>query len=146
MVNEMTVVEKLKIESMALRKVRSPVAPSIQFAISEIEKVGKNNGNRETTEDEAIKVVQKLVATIDENLKLNIDDARKVSLSFEKQILVSVLPQMVPVDEIRSALVFAFDGAATKNKGEIMKWAKAHWGARADMKTVGAVANDLWGV
>ena len=56
----MTVVEQLKKRSMALRKERNPIAPSIQFALSEIEKVGKNSGNRETTEDEAIRVVQKL--------------------------------------------------------------------------------------
>ena len=142
----MSVIEKLKVASMSLRQTRNPIAASITFALSEIEKVGKNNGNRATTNDEAIKVVQKLVSTIDENLKLNIDDGRRVALNYEKQILLGVLPQMVSEEEIRSALVFAFDGAANKNKGEIMKWAKAHWGARADMKTVGAVANEIYGV
>jgi uncharacterized protein YqeY len=143
---KMSVIEKLKTESMALRKVRSPIAPSILFALSEIEKVGKNNGNRETTEDEAIKVIQKLIVTIDENLKLNIDDGRRVSLNFEKNILSGVLPQMAPEEEIRSKLVFAFGGKQVQNKGEIMKWAKSHWGVLADMKQVGAIASELFGV
>lgn len=146
MVNKMTVIEKLKAESLRLRKERNPSAAAITFALSEIAKVGKNAGNRETTDDEAIKVVQKIVALIDENLKLGISDDVRAAFMFERQILASVLPQMVTEEEIRSKLVFAFDAAQTKNKGEIMKWARANWGALADMKTVGAVANELWGV
>ncbi len=146
MVNKMTVIEKLKTESMRLRKERSPVAASIQFAISEVEKVGKNAGNRVTTEDEAIKVIQKITATLRENLKVTTEAAAVENVNAELAVLESVLPQMASAEEIRSKLVFAFDGAANKNKGEIMKWAKAHWGARADMKIVGAVANKLWGV
>jgi uncharacterized protein YqeY len=142
----MSVIEKLKAESLRLRKERNPVAASITFALSEIEKIGKNNGNRATTDDEAIKVVQKLIATIDENLKVATDDGRKVAFNFEKQILQSVLPQMASEDDIRSALVFAFNGKQVQNKGEIMKWAKSHWGALADMKQVGAIATELYGV
>jgi hypothetical protein len=50
----MTVIRELKKESLRLRKERSPVASSIVFAISEIEKVGNNAGNRETTEGKVI--------------------------------------------------------------------------------------------
>lgn len=142
----MTIIEKLKSESLRLRKERNPIASSITFAISEIEKVGKNNGNRETTDDEAIKVVQKLIATIDENLKVTTDDGRKVAFNFEKNILTSVLPQMASEEEIRSKLVFAFDGKQVRNKGEIMKWAKTEWGSLADMKQVGSIASELYGV
>lgn len=142
----MTVIEKLKAESLRLRKERNPVAASITFALSEIEKVGKNNGNRVTTDDEAIKVVQKLVATIEDNLKLDLDDGRRIALNHEKQILQSALPQMASEEEIRSKLVFAFQGKQIANKGEIMKWAKAEWGALADMKRVGDIASELFGV
>lgn len=142
----MSVIVKLKAESLQLRKERNPVASSITFAISEIEKIGKNAGNRVTTEDEAIKVVQKLIATIDENLKVTVDDGRKIAFNFEKQILSSVLPQMVSEDEIRSKLVFTFNGTQVRNKGEIMKWAKTQWGSLADMKQVGNIAAELYGV
>jgi uncharacterized protein YqeY len=146
----MSVIEKLKTESMALRKVRSPVAPAILFALSEIEKVGKNNGNRATTEDEAIKVVQKLVATIDENLKLNIDDGRRVSLNFEKQILVGVLPQMASDQEIATFLsVFMTSHSkmsSVPKKGEIMKALRDHFGARVDMRRAGEITTDIYGV
>lgn len=141
----MTVIEKLKVESLRLRKERNPIAASITFAMSEIEKVGKNNGNRATTDDEAIKVVQKLVATIDDNLKLDIDDGRRIALNHEKQILQSALPQMASEDEIRASMTKAFENFNFTNKGDVMKWAKSRWGVLADMKLVGSIASEMLG-
>lgn len=141
----MSVIEKLKTESMSLRKVRSPVAPAIVFALSEIDKVGKNNGNRATTEDEAIKVIQKLVSTIDENLKLNIDDGRRVSLNFEKQILIGVLPEMASEDEVRTFLQDAYTDIKP-TKGDIMKTLRFKFGAKIDMKRAGEIVTELYGI
>ena len=145
----MSVIEKLKTESMALRKVRSPVAPAILFALSEIEKVGKNNGNRATTEDEAIKVIQKLIATIDENLKLNVDENRRTSLNFEKQILLGVLPQMASDTEITDFLRELFTGKRggdIPKKGDVMKALRDKFGALVDMKRAGQIATEIYGV
>jgi uncharacterized protein len=141
----MNIIQKLKAESLSLRKTRNPVAASITFAISEIEKVGKNAGNRATTEDEAIRVVQKLLATIEENLKLDIDDGRKIALNFEKRILESVLPQMASEAEVRTFLQDSFD-TAPANKGLVMKALKNHFGALVDMKLAGQIATELYGV
>lgn len=140
----MTVIEQLKVKSVELRKQRNPIAPAITFALSEIEKIGKNNGNRETTEDEAIKVIRKLIASIDENLKLSIDDGRQVALNFEKQILQSVLPQMISESDIRAELLSAFHNKQVSNKGEMMKWARSRWGALVDMKLVGDIASEMF--
>jgi uncharacterized protein YqeY len=142
----MSVIEKLKAESIALRKTRSPIAPAILFALSEIEKVGKNSGNRATTEDEAIKVIQKLITTIDENLKLNIDDGRRVALNFEKNILSGVLPQMASDDEVRSLLVDVIGTEAPKNKGIAMKVIRDEYGAKVDMRRAGEIVTELYGI
>jgi len=140
----MSVIEKLKAESMALRKVRSPVAASITFALSEIEKVGKNNGNRATTEDEAIKVVQKLISTIDENLKLPLGDGRRVALNYEKQILLGVLPQMASEEDIRSLLRDTIGDQPPKNKGVAMKVIRDEYGAKVDMKRAGEIVTEMY--
>lgn len=144
----MSIVEKLKAEAIALRKARSPVAPSIQFALSEIEKVGKNSGNRETTEDEAIKVVQKLIATVNENIRFateSKDDSRLVALNFEKRILESTLPQMATEDEVRAYLK-GFFVDAPQNKGVAMKVLKTKFGALVDMKRAGEIISEMYGV
>ena len=142
----MSVIEKLKTESMALRKVRSPVAPAILFALSEIEKVGKNNGNRTTTEDEAIKVIQKLIATIDENLKVATDDGRKIAFNFERNILSGVLPQMASDNEVRQLLKDIIGDNAPKNKGIAMKVIRDQYGAKVDMKRAGEIVTELYGI
>ncbi len=142
----MSVVEKLKAESLALRKTRNPVAPAILFALSEIEKVGKNAGNRATTEDEAIKVIQKLIITIDENLKLTTDDGRKIALNFEKQILSGVLPQMASDDEVRQLLKDVIGDETPKNKGVAMKVIRDEYGAKVDMKRAGEIVTELYGI
>lgn len=142
----MSVVEKLKAESMRLRKERNSIAASITFALSEIEKVGKNNGNRETTEDEAIKVIQKLVATIDENLKVATDAGRKIAFNFEKNILLGVLPQMASDDEVRELLKDIIGDEAPKNKGVAMKVIRDQYGAKVDMKRAGEIVTELYGI
>ena len=143
----MAVIEKLKAESLRLRKERDPLAPKLVFALSEIDKVGKNAGNRETTNDEAIKVIQKIIGTIEMTQQLlSPNSSTEYDLQREKEILVSLLPKMVSEDEIRSELAFAFQGKQIANKGEIMKWAKSHWGAFANMKQVGAIASELFGI
>jgi uncharacterized protein YqeY len=145
----MTITENLKQQCLQLRKERSPVAASIQFALSEIAKVGKNAGNRAATEDEAIRVIQKLIATVDENLKLA-DNQRQIHLNQEKTILSSVLPQMVSDTEIVTFLkdryVFAQAAGDMPSKGEIMKSVKQQFGARVDMKRVGELVNELYAI
>jgi uncharacterized protein YqeY len=147
--NEMTVIEKLKTESINLRKTRNPIAASITFALSEIEKIGKNNGNRETTEDEAIRVIQKIISTIDENLKLA-DESKSVQLNYEKTILSSVLPRMASDEEVETFLKnkYAIAQAASDmpNKGVIMKSLREEFGSLVDMKRAGVIVSEMYGV
>lgn len=142
----MSVIEKLKAESLALRKTKNPVAASIVFALSEIEKFGKNNGNRTTTEDEAIKVIQKLIATIDENLKVTTDDGRKIAFNFERNILSGVLPQMASDDQVRQLLKDIIGDEVPKNKGIAMKVIRDQYGAKVDMKRAGEIVTELYGI
>lgn len=139
----MTVVEKLKAESMRLRKERNPIAPSIQFALSEIEKVGKNAGNRATTDDEAIRVVQKLIATVDENIQVTTDPVRRIALDQERAVLSSALPQMASEADVRAFLA-TLDAPA--NKGVVMRAVKEQYGALVDMKKAGAIASEVFGI
>ena len=141
----MTVIEKLKTESIKLRKERNFIAPAIAFALSEIDKVGKNAGNRATTDDEAIKVIQKLIATIDDTLKLDINDGRAIALRNEKRILSSVLPEMASEDDVRALLGEFFD-EAPKNKGIAMKLIRDEYGAKVDMKRAGEIVTEMFGI
>jgi len=147
-----TVIEKLKSESLRLRKERNPIASSIAFALSEIQKIGKNSGNRETTNDEAIKVIQKLLVVVNENIQYTEekeDDGRLMHLQEEKQILESVLPQMVSDQEIvefLSSFMAGHSAGSAPTKGDIMKALRAQFGALVDMKRAGQITTEIYGV
>lgn len=145
----MSVIEKLKNQSLQLRKQKSAISASIVFALSEVEKVGKNSGNRATTEDEAIRAIQKIITTIDENLKYA-DKDRTELLNLEKTTLQSVLPQMATEDDVIEFLKskYAFDAAAEDmpKKGEIMRALRDQFGSLVDMKRAGSIVSELYGI
>lgn len=137
----MSVIDQLRSKSLELRKQRSSIAPAIQFALSEIDKIGKNNGNRATTDDEAIKVIQKLIAVIDENIKLAVNDGRLITLRHERNILESVLPKMTSDAEVRSFLATLNNPS---NKGVVMRALKDEFGALIDMKQAGQIVTEVY--
>lgn len=145
----MPIVQQLKTESLRLRKERNPIAASITFVLSEIERVGKNNGNRATTEDEAVKVVQKVIATLRDNLKYDITDSDAEAMRMQIQILESVLPAMASDEEIMNVLrpIMTWQTAETMpKKGEIMKVVRDAFGASVDMKRVGQLLQEIYGL
>ena len=141
----MTIVQKLKTESLRLRKERNPVAASITFVISEIDKIGKNSGNRETTENEAVRVVQKLVATLRDNLNYKLTDDDEAATMLQIQILESVLPKMLTVADTSKVVVDAVKEVGP-NKGAVMKALRAKHGALIDMKLAGSLLTEIYGV
>lgn len=145
----MPIVQQLKTESLRLRKERNPIAASISFVLSEIERVGKNNGNRATTEDEAVKVVQKVIATLRDNLKYDITDSDAEAMRMQIQILESVLPAMASDEEIMNVLRPIMTGKTAETmpkKGEIMKVVRDAFGATVDMKRVGQLLQEIYGL
>lgn len=116
--------QDLKKLSMQLRKDRSPLAATMTFHLSEVEKIGKNAGNRETSDDEALQYVKKTVQKLKEDPFANPE---------ETSLLEKLLPAMASEDEVRAFLDSLED---TSNKGVVMKAVKQHFGALVDMKMV----------
>ena len=135
----MSVIEKLKAKSLDLKRSKNfELAASVAFVLSEIEKVGKNNGNRVTTEDEAIKVVRNVLTRIDESMKYDFSSGKA---SQEKAILESVLPQMVSYEEVRVEIATCV--AFGQNKGQIMKHLRAKFGSLVDMRTAAQIIDEI---
>lgn len=128
----MSIIETLKAKTLELRKQRSHLGPTMQFHMAEVSKVGKSNGNRDTTEDEAIQYLKKTVQKLKEN---EFADQEEIA------VLEALLPQMATEDEVRS-FVFALEaeqGLDISNKGAVMKAVKGHFGSLVDMKMVGGM-------
>jgi uncharacterized protein YqeY len=113
--------ETLKQISIELRKQRSPLASTAQFHLAEIQKIGKNLANRETSEDEAIQYIKKAV----QRLK---DD--KFSSQEEVRLLEPLLPKMMSEEEMLDFI----SCCENLSKGDIMKVAKREFGSAVDMR------------
>lgn len=100
-------------------------------------------------DDEAQKVVKKLIKSIEESLDVVTDAAARAKLDEEKDVLESLLPKQLSVDEIVSALEpvraqvegAKADGPAT---GVAMKHLKTR-GANVDGRDVGQAVKRIRG-
>jgi uncharacterized protein YqeY len=128
---------ELRAKYLAARKAKSTLVPFIAFLISEIEKIGKNSGNRETSNDEAISVVKKMVATLKGSAQNNAEVISQISFMEE------LLPAMVSRETVEK---FIFDNFLDINKPAVMKAVKASYGATVDMKMVGEILKEKYGI
>lgn len=137
----MSAIEKLKAMSIALRKERSPLAPSISFALSEIAKIGKGY-RRESTDDEAIQALKKIVSNLDQTIALA-GSADVSKMKQERELLLSVLPAMVANDQVLKLLSVKFpNGISQKEMGAALKAVKDEFGALVDMKSVSTLIKE----
>jgi len=142
----MSVVEKLKNESMKIRRDRGKLASFSVYVLSEIENVGKNAGNRETTEDEAISVIKKLIDKNKSVISVIKDENKIAVLQSEISLLESVLPELTSEDDVRIYLLHEFGQEKPSNKGVAMKALKTKFGSLIDMKIAGAIVTEMYGV
>jgi len=128
----MNIIETLKAKTLELRKQRSHLGPTMQFHTAEVTKIGKSNGNRDTTEDEAIQYLKKTVQKLKEN-----EFADKEEIT----VLEAMLPRMATADDVRAHVFHleATEGLDISNKGAVMKAVKERFGSLVDMKMVGGM-------
>ena len=124
-------IDALKTKALQLRKQRSSLAPTAQFHLAEIQKIGKNQSNRQTTEQEAIQYLKKAVQKLQENPSA--DEAEIV-------MLADMLPQMASDFEVRTFIQhLESTGVDISNKGVVMAAVKKRFGVLVDMKAVRAM-------
>lgn len=118
--------------TLKLRKDRDPISRIMVFHLAEVNKIGKNKENRETTEDEAIQYVKRTVQNLKEDQFSDEDDIKR-----EIELLESLLPKMASEDEVRAFIMAEVEnGLDITNKGMVMKAVRSHFGALVDMKMV----------
>ena len=143
----MATLEALKKATIELRKARSPLAPFAVFVLAEVQKIGKNAGNRDTTEAEAIQVLKKVLATAEDNysaaVEVNAGPETIQNYIDEGEFIRDLLPQMVDEEIVRNFLNSTFSGQ-TPNKGQVMKALKEKFGAYVDMKAAGAIFTEMY--
>lgn len=116
------------------------MATILTTLLGEVSIVGKNDGNRETTDEEAVKIIQKFIKGVDDNKqyrKLSDDELMEISL------YKAYLPEMID-DETITLFVKGYldgieDGYSMKIMGTIIKELKFNYPGQVDGKAASAV-------
>lgn len=141
----MNLLDQIKQDNIAARKAKDAVKSALLTTlVSEIANIGKNDGNRETTDAEATAVVKKFIKGVNETLKALefSSDSRVLIANAEKAILESYLPTQLSTDtltEIINAFVSNMPERSLKQMGAVMKMLKEKYDGQFD----GKAANDI---
>lgn len=143
----MSLLLQIKQDQLQARKDRDIVkAITLTTLIGEAEAVGKNNGNRETTDAETQALIRKFVKNLNETLTVLIKadgaDPRIANLNFEMAILNGYLPQTATEEQIREFVSAIITEHAGANRGLIMKVLKTKV-EEASLGLDGAVASTI---
>lgn len=139
--------EQIRRQMMDAMKAKREVEKDVlRTALGEIQATEARQG-RALSDDEAQKIVKKLIKSNTETLDATSDDATKAKLTEENRILEALLPKALSVDEIVAALndvegdikAARSDGQAT---GVAMKRLKKD-GANVDGKAVSEAVKQI---
>lgn len=145
----MTLIERLRADQLAARKAREGIKSSLLTTlIGEAAMIGKNNGNRESTDSEVQAVIKKFVKNLDETIQRLFDagfEGGQIMISqAEKDILLSYLPKQMTEDELRdvvTGLKSELGVLDVKGKGLIMKTLKERFDGQYDGKMAALVVD-----
>lgn len=143
------ILDTLRAFIIEARKKKSPTITFLSMLQSEIENVGKNNGNRETTEDEAISVLKKIRNTDMQVKEKSVGSGRSdMSEKMEEEIRIIdlLLPEQMDETTLRKAIEdiiekLVNDGIARDKKmmGKVMGELKAQYAGKYDGKTASEI-------
>lgn len=123
------------------------VVTALTPLLAEASRVGKDNGNRESTDAEVIQVVKKFIKGIDESIsfceKVN---RNSDALKIEREIYENYLPIQISESQIKiivEGIVSKLEDKSIKSLGVIMKEFKDKYDGCYDGKIVSEIAKDF---
>jgi uncharacterized protein YqeY len=141
----MTLLARIKGDQLTARKGKmAMVAALLTTLIGEAEAIGKNAGNRATTDDEVLALIAKFIKNLDETIRLLPDtDERKLSAICERTCLMQYQPRQLTEAELKDhvraihAGLVGMNGGATM--GDIMLVLKKRFAGLYDGKLASAI-------
>ena len=135
-------IDTLKADMMTARRAKeSSKVASYALIISEIEKVGKNDGNRKTTNDEAIALIKKMVIRNEELAGYTEVGPARDKIDAETEMMRKYLPLMITPEAVETFINDLVSGGVS-NIGQIMGSLKQEYGQAVDMKAAGGIARN----
>lgn len=147
----MTILDSVKAAQLQARKdKRADDASTLTTLIGEAEMIGKNDGNRVTTDAEVVAVIKKFVKNIDETLNVLSKDSAKVdrvqALTKEKALLSTFLPKQLTEEDLRYIISDFIEVLPEKNAkamGNVLASLKKHFPGQYDGALASKITKEL---
>lgn len=147
----MSLVDEIKQASLAARKAKDTVASSLLTTLfSDVVNVGKNSGNRDTTDVEAVAVVKKFLKGVEETIAAfnGKQDTRLDTAMIERELLTKFLPQQLSEEQLKKEVLQiaqTIENLSAKHMGLIMKQLKEKFEGQYDGSIASKVVKSLLG-
>lgn len=141
----MSLINKVKEDQVKARLAKDPNATLLTTLLGEAAKIGKDAGNRETTDEEVVAVVKKFIKGINDTMEFLGDKnpkATQVCLD-EKRVLEVYLPRQMTKEQIKGALLTIFGSMEGQKKGILMTALKQNFAGQYDGKEAAAAVDEL---
>ena len=151
----MSLMNKLRVDNLKARKEKNAViANLLTTLVSEAAMIGKNNGNRETTDEETLRVVKKFLDNAVETRDLLIKNGANPNratcdwqpidgVNLEINILKSYMPEQLTPNALRDLIVTFKSENPGANMGTIMKHLQTYWSGCYDGKLANQIAKEV---
>lgn len=143
----MSLLNLIKEDLLQARKAKNQKLTGILSTLfSESMMVGKNDGNRETTDAEVVSKIRGFIKNIDETSKsLAEDHPNYADLQGEKSAITKYLPQQMSEDQLKTLLTAIASGheKSMKSMGKIMAELKDKHGGEYDGKMASQIVKQL---
>jgi len=143
----MTIIDQLNSDSLNARKNKLPQANLLVTLIAEITMRAKNDGNRLPTDDDAAKVLDRFLKSLNSNRDMLKLAGRDFSATQDEiDILLVYVPTVMSEADTINEVTLAFtdaDASGMKDMGKIMALLKERHGALIDMKLASVLYKDI---
>lgn len=144
----MTLIEQIKQDQLAARKAAKLDAPFngtqranvLTVLIGEAEMIGKNDGNRQSTDQEVIGIIKKFIKNLDETIKLAVTPQIYIN---EKNILQEYLPTQMDEDALKRAISEIISTQDTPVMGKVLGVLKVRFPGLYDGALASRITKEL---
>jgi uncharacterized protein YqeY len=137
-------INKIKSDSLEARKKNDEVAKSLlNILLSDILKEAKDDGNREPTDTDCLKIIKKFLKANNETKNLIQDEDALQKLKIESDILERYLPQQISESELKNIIIDLLKCVDDKNIGSMMKLLKEKYDGQFDAKKASMMIKEL---
>lgn len=139
-----SLLQQIRDRSLEARKAKAPEAVYLTTLLGEASRPGKDDGSRESTDEEVLKVLTKFKTGALEMLDVfeRVEDVDKIIVTKrELAILDSYLPKQMSNIELENIIAkFVVDADKTPSIGVIMGYLKSNYAGQYDGKAASAYA------